>query len=137
MARPGRGPRLARVRKDGWTRAVYYIRWTEHGRTRERSTGATDLANAEAEFAEWLSARDDAASGPSHVGHVTAARAQCALPPRPGDPANVRIADVLTAYALEHGGETAAPERIGPRPGSPVTIMWPPMPWTIGSRPGQ
>src|SRR5882724_1990144 len=33
--------------------------------------------------------------------------------------------------------ESAAPERIGPRPGSPVTIIWPPIPCTMGSTPGR
>ena len=33
--------------------------------------------------------------------------------------------------------ETAIPARIGPRPGSPVTDISPPMPWAIWSTPAR
>lgn len=95
MPRPSSGPRLAVVKKRGWTRAVYYIRWTENGRSRERSTGTSGLEGAEEFFAEWLFEKGQArGSGPSR-------------------PAEMTIADVLTDYARKHGAETAAPERIG------------------------
>lgn len=97
MSRPGKGPRIVTIQKDGWTKPVYYIRWTENGRTREESTGANppDLAGAEAYFTDWLIQRGRASST------------------GPRDPDKVLIREVLEAYALEHGAEVASPETLG------------------------
>ena len=95
MARPNKGPRLVAVQKRGCTRAVYYIRWTEGGRTRERSTGESQLGRAQEVFGQWLLDQ----GGARRAG------------PRGG--AETLIADVLTDYARERGAHTAAPERIG------------------------
>ena len=38
-------------------RKCFYITWTEHGRSRERSTGTADREQAEVIFAEWLQLR--------------------------------------------------------------------------------
>ena len=89
MARRGKGPRLVYLDK----RACYYIRWTENGRTRERSTGTQDQRLAEETFAEFLAQRG-ARSGPR-------------------DPARFAILDALRVYALEKAPHTASPERIG------------------------
>ena len=94
MSRPNRGPRLAPVRKAGWRRSVYYIRWTENGRTRERSTGESEFESAQEAFEQWLlEYRDPRRSGPRGA-HQTL------------------IADALADYAREHAPETASPERI-------------------------
>jgi hypothetical protein len=50
MPRRNQGPRLRYLNK----REAYYITWTEHGRSRERSTGTADREQAENIFAEWL-----------------------------------------------------------------------------------
>ena len=50
MSRRGLGPRLRFLKKHG----AYYVVWTEGGRTRERSTGTTDGAQAQIEFARFL-----------------------------------------------------------------------------------
>lgn len=93
MPRPNPGPRLAIVRKKGWTRARWYIRWTEAGQKFERATpfDAANSGGAREFFEKWLHERRRAA----RTG--------------PGDPDQVRVADVLEDYAREHGGEVAAP----------------------------
>ncbi len=95
MSRPNSGPRLVIVKKRGCNRAVYYIRWTEAGRTRERSTGESELGSAQEIFGQWLLQQGDArGSGPRGA-------------------AETLIADVLSDYARERGAHTVAPERIG------------------------
>jgi integrase len=91
MSRPNLGPKLALLRKRGWGRALYLIRWTdERGRSREKSTGTDDPGRAQAAFADWLAAyRRARRTGP-------------------GDPAQVRVADVLTDYYAEHGPNVAS-----------------------------
>jgi hypothetical protein len=74
-------------------RQCFYITWTEHGRSRERSTGTTDREQAETIFAEWLHARGRG------VG--------------PSDPAEILVTDVLADYARERGPRVAAPRVIG------------------------
>jgi len=54
MPRRSKGPHLVTLKKKGFTQSVYYIRWTEKGRTRERTTGETDLGRAEEAFSDWL-----------------------------------------------------------------------------------
>ena len=96
MPRKSQGPRLVPVRKKGWNRDVYYIRWTEGGNTRERSTRTSDRRRAEEEFFRWLAERTGQPdrTGPSH-------------------PYERLIADVLADYGLEHAAQTADPKRIG------------------------
>lgn len=89
MPRRNQGPRLRWLAKRG----CWYVTWTEHGRSRERSLGTADRDEAEVRFAEWLRAR-------GHRGG-------------PRDPAEVLVTDILADYALERGPKTAAPERIG------------------------
>lgn len=93
MPRPNPGPRLKLIRKKGWTHAIWYICGTERGKKFERSTGfdASDTGRAQQYFEDWLRQRRRAA----RTG--------------PGDPDQVRIADVLEDYAREHGKEVAAP----------------------------
>jgi integrase len=97
MPRPNSGPRLALVRKRGWTRAIWYIRWTEAGKKFERATpfDASNPGGAREYFETWLHERRRAA----RTG--------------PGDPDQVRIADILDDYAREHGGEVASPATLG------------------------
>ncbi len=94
MSRPNRGPRLVPVKKRGWKRAVYYIRWTENGRSRERTTGESDVGRAQEKLVAWLVEQ----SAQGRTG--------------PSGPDQTLIADVLTDYAREHGPHTAAPDRI-------------------------
>jgi integrase len=96
MPRANSGPRLVTIRQKGWTVARFYIRWTERGQTQKHGTGisASDPDEAQAYFRNWLSER---------------ARAQRN---GPGDPDQVRIADVIEDYVLEHGGNVAAAETL-------------------------
>jgi integrase len=88
MARRNQGPRLRWLAK----RNAYYITWTEHGRSRERSTGTADCEQAEIVFAEWLQLRGRR-DGPS-------------------DPSSILVTDVLNFYLKERGPKIAAPGRI-------------------------
>ena len=56
MPRRNQGPRLRWLEK----RKCFYIAWTEHGRSRERSTGTADREQAEIVFAEWLQLQREA-----------------------------------------------------------------------------
>ena len=77
MSRRNLGPKLKFLDKRG----LFYIVWTEDGRSRERSTGTADSAAAQIELAQFLQKR---ASGV-----------------RTREPSDVLITDVLTTY-LEH-----------------------------------
>jgi integrase len=50
MSRPNQGPKL----KFFAARGSFYILWTERGRSRERSTGTADSAEAQIKFAQFL-----------------------------------------------------------------------------------
>ena len=89
MPRRNSGPRLRFLKKRG----VFYIVWTESGRSRERSTGTTDREEAEIALAEFLRGRQRAGG--------------------PRDPFEVLVTDILADYTIEHGQETMSPERIG------------------------
>ena len=91
MPRRNQGPRLRWIGK----RNCFYIVWTEHGRSRERSTGTADREQAEVVFAEWLQLRGRR-NGPS-------------------DPAAILVTDVLNLYLQERGPKVAAPGRIAYR----------------------
>lgn len=94
MPRPNLGPRLKLIRKTGWTRAVYYIVWTDDGRGREKSTGSSDPGPAEAAFQDWLETRRRTRrTGAS-------------------DPSQVLIRDILLAYAEERGPAVASSDAI-------------------------
>ena len=86
MGRRNQGPRLRYLKK----RATYYITWTERGRSRERSTGTRDRAEAELVFAEWLQVRGRR-NGPS-------------------DPAQTLVTDVLADYAMARAPKVMAPQ---------------------------
>ena len=88
MPRRNQGPRLVYLRK----RAGYYVRWTERGRTRERSLATSDLQAAEAKFQAFLAGR--------------------ASPAGPCDPAHFPIKEAIALYE-QRAANTAAPERIG------------------------
>jgi integrase len=88
MPRRNQGPRLHWLAK----RKCFYITWTEHGRSRERSTGTADREKAEVVFAEWMQRR----------GRRTG----------PSDPATVLVTDVLNEYLQHRELKVAAPERI-------------------------
>jgi integrase len=93
MPRPNPGPKLVLVRDKRATRAMWIIRWTEAGRKFEKSTGcdASDPRGARAFFENFLNERRRA----TRTG--------------PGDPDQVRVADVLEDYAREHGSEVGSP----------------------------
>jgi hypothetical protein len=80
--RQSKGPHLVTLKKKSFTHNVYYIRWTEKGRTRERTTGETDLGRAEEAFSDWL-----------------IEQRQAERDGRPGHPSEAGVADVLNAYA--------------------------------------
>jgi integrase len=88
MGKRNQGPRLRWLDK----RKCYYITWTEHGRSRERSTGTADRERAEIAFAQWLQLRGRR-DGPS-------------------DPSAILVTDVLNHYLQQRGPKVAAPERI-------------------------
>src|SRR5262249_25156878 len=90
MSRHAQGPRLVRRTQAGG-RPLYYIRWTEGGVSRKKSTGAENLAGAEAFFEDWLAQRRRAKGTGS------------------GDPAETGISDVLDDYEAEHGHTVASP----------------------------
>ncbi|HEX5321152.1 MAG TPA: site-specific integrase [Stellaceae bacterium] len=84
MPRAPEGPRLRPNPKRG---GVFYIYWTDErtGRSRERSTGTRDSAQAHQIFADWIDGRD--------------------APPRwdgPRRASQASIADVLAIYADGH-----------------------------------
>ena len=89
MPRRNQGPRLRWLDK----RKCYYVTWTEHGRSRERSTGTADRERAEIAFAEFLQAR----------GRRTG----------PSDPSEMLVTDALADYARERGPKVTAPEVLG------------------------
>jgi integrase len=89
MPRRNSGPRLRFLEKRG----IYYIVWSEGGRSRERSTGTADRKLAEAALGDFLHLRTRDAG--------------------PRDPAEILVTDVLADYAEEHGHETTSPWRIG------------------------
>jgi integrase len=88
MPRRNQGPRLHWLTKRG----CFYITWSEHGRSRERSTGTADRAQAEITFAEWMQRRGNRQG--------------------PRDPAAILVTDVLNEYQQQRGPRIAAPERI-------------------------
>ena len=88
MSRRNHGPRLRWLAK----RNSYYVTWTEHGRSRERSTGSADRQQAEIFFAEWLQQRGRRRG--------------------PGDPTAILVTDVLNEYAEQRGPKVTAPARI-------------------------
>src|SRR5262249_29821085 len=89
MPRRNQGPRLRWLDK----RQCYYITWTEHGRSRERSTGTADRERAEIVFAEFLQAR----------GRRTG----------PSDPSEMLVTDALADYARHRGPKVTAPDVLG------------------------
>jgi integrase len=99
MSRRNQGPRLRWLHK----RECFYITWTEHGRSRERSTGTSDRREAEVKFAEWLALRGRRAG--------------------PRDPAQMLVTDVLTDYASEREPKVTAPEVMG-RGIHALTAFW-------------
>ncbi|MDB5451438.1 MAG: Integrase [Caulobacteraceae bacterium] len=81
MPRRNSGPRLRFLEK----RHTYYICWTERGRSCERSTGTSDLAEAQVALAEFLRLQ------PGSVG--------------PRDPSEKLVTDALVDYALDRQDE--------------------------------
>lgn len=83
MPRRNQGPKLKFLAKRG----CYYILWTERGRSRERSTGTADSAEAQIRFAQFL----------QRYTRKCGAR----------DPSEILVTDVLTDYLerLEASGK--------------------------------
>lgn len=88
MPRRNNGARLRYLEK----RNCYYIVWSEGGRSRERSTGTQDSAEAQIALAEFIRSRE------KHTG--------------PRDPSEILVTDILADYAAEQGPTTRAPWRI-------------------------
>lgn len=96
MPRPNRGAYLKAIRNKDWTRPIWFICWSERGRTFKRSTGTSDGREAEAQLADFIRERRR--------------RDQ---PASPSNPAQFSVADALDFYGSEHAPTTAAPDRIG------------------------
>jgi integrase len=88
MPRRNKGPRLDWHRN----RKIWYIAWSERGRSRERSTGTRDRGEAELALAEFINASNRNAG--------------------PRDPAAVLVTDTLADYLQDRTGEVAAVDRI-------------------------
>ena len=95
MPRRNNGPRLrwGNPRRPAEKNPVWWIVWTERGRSRERSTGAVDRTDAQVQLADFLKAQ------PGNAG--------------PRDPSEVLVVDVLADYALERAAEVRAAVRLG------------------------
>jgi len=95
MSRPNLGPKLVTLRKAGWSRTLFYISWTEGGRTKLHGTGIDAShpdadTTAQAYFGDWLRERERARrKGPS-------------------EPDRVWLADIIEDYAREHGDAVVA-----------------------------
>lgn len=89
MPRPNRGPYLVFLKK----RKRYYIRWTEQGRSKERSTETSDRDEAEERLAEFIRSRRKTGKA--------------------RDPDKFPVIEAFEDYVAEHGVNVAAPERIG------------------------
>ena len=96
--RPNEGPKLVALKKRGWREPVFYIRWSENGRSRERSTGCASRLEAEKIFGRWLVEE-----------RTIAPRADTGR----RDPAETPIADMLALYAERHAPSLADPARVG------------------------
>lgn len=99
MPRPNRGPHLVTLRKQGWTRAKFYIRWHDATGPHEHATpfDTTRPGDAEAYLADWLHQR---------------AREFRRAAGRPGDPDQVTVVDVLEDYAKEIGPGLATADKL-------------------------
>jgi integrase len=95
--RTNQGPKLVLLKKKGWLQSIYYIRYTEGGRSRELTTGTGDRGEPEKIFGQWL--LDRTAAAPATSG--------------PRYPAETPVADVLALFAEHHAPDLVAPERIG------------------------
>jgi len=89
MPRPNTGPYLVFLKKRG----KYYIRWSNKGRTREKSTGTAIIGEAEKVLADFINSKQQ------HFG--------------PRDPGKFLIMEALEHYAEERAPKIANPERIG------------------------
>jgi integrase len=99
MGRRNQGPRLRWLKK----RKAFYITWTEHGRSRERSTGTAIREQAEIELEQFLHARGRRDG--------------------PVDPSEMFVTDVLAFYASERGPKVTAPNVMG-RAIEMLTCFW-------------
>jgi integrase len=89
MPRRNSGYRLRFLDKRG----CYYVVWTEGGRSRERSTGTRDLAQAQIALGEFIRKNSRTAG--------------------PRDPSEIQVTDILAEYAEDRAQDAAAPWRIG------------------------
>jgi len=92
MSRKAQGPRLVPLKRKGYTRAVYVIRYWDGERTRDSTTGESEYGEASRKFRKWLDTKAGRTSG--------------------GDSTEALIADVLLDYGEERGPRTADPKRI-------------------------
>ena len=97
--RPNQGPKLVELQKPGWRAPVWYIRWSENGRSRERTTGTADRGEAEQIYARWLIERGRSPDEPTRTG--------------PRYPHEIGIADILDIYGTEHAPNVVSSKRIG------------------------
>jgi integrase len=73
-------------------RQIFYVCWTERGRSRERSTGTADREKAQVALAQFLQQRDRRAG--------------------PRDPSQILVTDVLNDYQQQREQKVVAPARI-------------------------
>lgn len=90
MPRPNRGAYLKWLEEKG----CFYIQWYEQGRPRKRSTGTSDLRDAESALAAFLVERREQQSG------------------GPADPTRFLVTDALIHYVQHHADTCADPVRI-------------------------
>jgi len=98
MSKLTSGPRLVKLQKKGWTKAIWYIRYRKNNNKTEVSTGTSSRAEADQFFQQqWL---------PEYY-----RKQEKSLKLR--DPNTVLIEDCLINYAEEHAYKTNSPQRIG------------------------
>ena len=97
--RPNEGPKLVKRQNKGWREPIWYIRWSESGRTREHTTGTSDRGQADQIFGRWLIERGQNPEEPRPIG--------------PRYPTEAAIAEMLALYGAQHAPSLSDPQRVG------------------------
>lgn len=97
--RPNEGPKLKLLKKKGWREPIWYIRWSETGRSYERTTGTGNRGQADQIFGQWLLERGRSVEDPARSG--------------PRYPAEAGIAEMLAIYLAQHAPQLVDRERVG------------------------
>jgi integrase len=109
----GKGPRIilfgpdskhGATPKPGYKTYVWFIVWSERGRTKLRSCGTGDRAEAQRALADFLDAQKKQQAISDAV--------EAANGDRPRKPDEMFVADALALYQLGHGSEVKDPQRM-------------------------